>query len=181
MLTVVVGLATSFNMPAALSRRAALAGAAGLMPAAASAAANPLAADSFSGYKTRDYGNGENTSPGSAQKTKVTSCPEGQRLSPDGFGGKTCKGQVKSVAATVSENLFEGDSSPKPPPTPPPLPKAKAAKEVATSRSSSSSPALTFEDLLANSIKQKEALLGTELSAAEKADLSDKLRALMSK
>ena len=66
---------------AAIGRRSAVAGILGL-PLAASAA-------EFTGYKTRDYGNGENTATGEKpREASATSCPEGERLAPDGFGGK---------------------------------------------------------------------------------------------
>ena len=78
-------------MTFATAASAALAAVAGL-PAAAANAANPLATDSFTGYKSRDYGNGQNTAIGSTAPTKTagTVCEEGERLAPDGFGGKKC-------------------------------------------------------------------------------------------
>jgi hypothetical protein len=93
-----LGTAHALEVPRSVSRRAALAGVAGI-PAAVSAA-NPLATDSFSGYKSRDYGNGQNTAVGSASPTKaaVTACEEGQRLAPDGFGGKKCAGPLEHLA-----------------------------------------------------------------------------------
>ena len=67
-----------------LTRRSVLGSLAGV-PAAATAA-------EFSGYKSRDYGNGENTAPGnvvnSKDAAKKTVCADDERLAPDGFGGK---------------------------------------------------------------------------------------------
>merc|ERR1719310_1176702 len=85
-----------------IGRRAAVSGLISL-PAAVSAAGNPLVGGDFSGYKQRDYGNGYNTAPGSTGggAAPKAACPEGQRLAPDGFGGKTCKGAIKTpIGAT---------------------------------------------------------------------------------
>jgi len=152
-----------------VSRRAAVAGL-GSLPLAASAA-------DFTGYKTRDYDGGPTTAPGSVEPVKVTECPEGQRLSPDGFGGKVCKGKVKPVLERVVDGVVGED---RPPPAEKPAKQAAAPRKSAgESTSSSASKPLTFDELLANSILQKQSLLGRELSEAEKADLAVKLKALM--
>lgn len=151
-----------------VSRRAAIAGL-GSLPSAARAA-------EFTGYKTRDYDGGPSTAPGNAEP-KVTECPEGQRLSPDGFGGKVCKGKVKPVLERVVDGVVGED---RPPPAERPAPKAAVtAPRKSVGETTSSSKPLTFEDLLANSIVNKESYLGRELSDVEKADLAVKLKALM--
>ena len=92
---VTVGLccasASALRIPAAMTRRAAVATAASLVGGSlrASAAGNPLVGGDFSGYKARDYGSGTTDFPSAvpAKPGKLT-CEEGQRLAPDGFGGK---------------------------------------------------------------------------------------------
>lgn len=167
-----------------VTRRAALGGAiAGLVPHSVSAAGlggpvnNPLSND-FSGYKARDYGNGANTAPGSVAKSKVTECAEDERLAPDGFGGKKCVPKVKPVAQRVVDTVVGGDAPASPPPAakkaaPPPR------KSVGERTSSSASAPLTFDELLANSIKQKEEFNGRELTPEEKEMMKAKLKALM--
>jgi len=180
LLAVTSGLQVEPSRVSGVSRRAAIAGLVGIP--FASSAANPLATDSFTGYKTRDYGDGPSTAPGSVQKTSAPVCEEGQRLAPDGFGGKKCVGEVKSL----SKKLIDGvtSSEDRPPPSPPPeRPRAAPAKSVGEStRSSSSDQAkpLTFDELLQNSIQQKASVLGRDLSDAEKTDLAMKLKKLMS-
>jgi len=165
------GLTAALKLPMAVGRRAALAGLAGL-PAAALAIGDD---GSFTGYKTRDYGNGQNTATGA--KPGKLECAEGERLSPDGFGGKVCKSKVKSVANRVGDAVVGGGDGDAPPP-PPSKPKA-AAPKAAPKAPEYSAPALTFDDLLANSIKQKEGLIGRELTEIEKDEMSAKLKALM--
>ena len=81
MLILALGSAThALQVPAVFTRRGAVTALVAL-PCAASAA-------EFSGYKERDYGNGANTALGTVPKKPITQCEEGQRLSPDGFGGK---------------------------------------------------------------------------------------------
>ena len=119
----------------------------------------------------RDYGNGANTQTGAKEKKKT--CGEDQRLVPDGFGGKVCKDKVVPLPA----KLLGGADAPSPPP--PPQQKKQAA--AAPTRSSSSTPVLSFDELLANSIKQKEGFIGRELTAAEKDEMKAKLQSLMGK
>jgi len=163
-----------------LSRRAIVTGIAAIP--APSLAAELFGDPSSFEYKTRDYGNGADSRPSSVAGgvSKKPVCEEGQRLAPDGFGGKVCKGQVKPVLNRVVDGIIGDDS----PPSVVAAPKKSAPSKNAgesTRSSSSSSKSLTFEELLANSIEQKEKLLGAPLTAAEKADLELKLRALMSK
>ena len=76
----------------------------------------------------------------------------------------------------VVSRILEGDGAPPPPPPPP---KQVKAAPVAATRASSSTPALTFDELLANSIQQKESLIGRPLTDVEKSDMSAKLKSLM--
>ena len=152
------------------TRRAAVAGLFGV-PAAAYAA-NPLAFDGEVQFKERNYGNGE--TPQNGYKPSGSSCPEGTRKSPDGFGGFTCKDKVKSIPNRIFS--ADGSSPPPPPPAAPPPPKSTGES---TRSSASSAPALTVDELIANSIKQKETLLGRPLDDAEKAAMAAKVKALM--
>jgi len=121
-------------------------------------------------YKQRDYGDG-GAAASAASKAKPV-CEEGQRLAPDGFGGKKCIGEIKSVLQQIVGD--ETPAAPKPaaepvikaaaPPAPPPPP----------------SKPLTIDELVANSIAQKESLLGRPLSDTEKADMTTKVKKLMS-
>jgi len=156
-----------------LSRRTALAGLVGL-PSAAVAA-------EFTGYKTRDYGNGANTATGAKERPDADSVPCGKGVPgcrPDGFGGFERRDKpVKPLAKQVLENVVgDEDSAPPPPrkaaaPAPPPPPKA--------SSTASSSKPLTMDEMVANSISNKEAFLGRQLTEAEKVELADKLKKLM--
>ena len=84
LLILALGVAHAFQVPAAFTRRTVMTGFVALPGAAAAA--------EFTGYKERDYGNGYNTAPGSvSSKPQATQCEEGQRLAPDGFGGKKCE------------------------------------------------------------------------------------------
>jgi len=169
LLLAVLSTSDALKLPASVGRRAVVAGLAGT-PLAAHAG-NPLSFDGTVEYKQRNYG----TDAGPAQAKQ--GCEEGQRLTPDGFGGKKCVGEVKSVAARVLGGN-EADSRPAPPPR-----SAKAepkSRGKPTQSSQPSAPALSFEELLANSIKQKEDLIGRQLSDPERKDLESKLRALMS-
>jgi hypothetical protein len=88
---------------------------------------------------------------------------------------------VKSVGERVIDGVTGGES--RPPPPPPPSKAAPAARSVGESTRSSSagtSAPLSFEDLLKNSIEQKESVLSRSLTDAEKADLAAKLKKLMS-
>ena len=49
----------------------------------------------------------------------------------------------------------------------------------AKAATTSSAPALSIEELIANSIAQKESVIGRELSADEKADMTAKVKKLM--
>ena len=64
-------------------------------------------------------------------------------------------------------------------PAAPPPPRAAAPPPPPKAAARSSAPALTFEDLVANSIASKEELLGRKLTDAEKGALVAKLEALM--
>ena len=154
-----------------VTRRSAVAGLlAGLPGAACAAVSNPLNFESEVTFKTRSYDSPQIDTRPAAK----AGCPEGTRKTPDGFGGFTCKEKVKSVANRV---LGDGDASPPPPPPP-----KKAAAPVGMSTRSSSSEstgALTVEQLIENSITQKETLLGRKLSDEEKAAMAAKVKALM--
>ena len=152
------------------TRRAALAGLL-TIPSAACAypTSNPLDFEGEVTYKNRNYG--DTAAPA---KSKVTSCPEGSRKTPDGFGGFKCADTVK----TVPQRVFSGivDDAPPPPPPPPPPPKPSATR---SSNPSSSTPALTVDQLIANSIAQKSQLLGRDLTDTEKADMAVRVKKLM--
>jgi len=85
---------------------------------------------------------------------------------------KKCIGEIKSVLQQIVGD--ETPAAPKPaaepvikaaaPPAPPPPP----------------SKPLTIDELVANSIAQKESLLGRPLSDTEKADMTTKVKKLMS-
>ena len=180
MLARVVALATLLESADALrtcgatgvaTRRAAIAGALAGIPMAANAVNNPLDFDKQVQYKERNYGDMPTVDTKPAAKA---ACDEGQRKTPDGFGGFKCVD--KKTAAGIPDRVFGGDSPP-PPPPPPAAPK-KSVGESTRSLSSSSAP-LTLEQLIENSIKQKETLLGRELTADEKAQLGAKVKALM--
>ena len=156
---------------AKIGRRAAVAGLFG-MPAAVCAVTNPLAADGFSGYKERNYGDATLPPPSSPTATKAT-CDG--RLTPDGFGGKKCVEKVKTIPDRV---LGGDDDAPPPPPVASAAPK-KAVGETTRSSTSSSSAALTVDELISNSIAQKEQLLGRPLRDDEKADLAAKVKRLL--
>ena len=87
--------------------------------------------------------------------------------------------KVKGLNKQVLDSVLgeEGANAPAPAPAPKAAPKpAPAAKAASTS---SSSKPLTFDELLENSIAQKEAALGFTLSDAEKARMAEKLKQLM--
>jgi hypothetical protein len=120
----------------------------------------------FTGYKSRGYGDME--APSSAE-------PEDKkRMMPDGKGGFIeRKEEVKAVSTRVVEKVLDGYDRLPAAPAPAPAPRA-----AASTQSSSSAPK-SFEELLANSILQKEDLLGRPLDAAERADMESKLKALL--
>lgn len=151
-----------------LSRRSVLgASCLAVLPAACSAR-NPLDFEAPVEYKQR---NGP-----SSGATKKTVCEEGQRLSPDGFGGKKCVGEVKAPAARVLGLVDEAPSTPSfSAPTAP-----TRSKKASIGESTSSSKPLSFEELVANSIAQKESVIGRPLTEAERADLTAKVKSLMS-
>lgn len=96
-------------------------------------------------------------------------------------GAYRCVGAVKSVGARIVDGVTGSESSP--PPPPPPTKAASPSRSVGESTRSSSSGSskpLSFEDLLKNSIEQKESVLSRPLTDAEKADLAAKLKMLMS-
>jgi len=149
-----------------LGRRAAAAGLLGM----------PLAAPAYDYgkgggvvYKQRNYGDMD--APGSAPPK-----PDKPRMMPDGKGGYIERdAPVKSVSARVVDSVADALDRPAPPAPAAPAP---APRAQASTQSSSSAPK-TFEDLLANSIAQKEQLLGRPLEGAERAQLESKLKALL--
>ena len=83
---------------------------------------------------------------------------------------------MKAVTTRVAETVL-GDGAAAPPPS---APKAAApAKAPKAPSVQSSAPALSFDELLANSIVQKEEFIGRKLSDLEKEDLKLKLSKLM--
>lgn len=99
------------------------------------------------------------------------------RMKPDGFGGMVPRDEpVKSVAARALDVVVSDDGAPSAP-----APKAapKAAPAAAASSSKSSAPKLTLDEMVENSIAQKEALLGRPLDTAERADITAKLKSLL--
>lgn len=150
-----VGTALALRPPpkAVHGRRAAVATLFGL-PAAASAFSSPFDKGEIQGLKP--------------EKKK-------KRMKPDGFGGFVEREEeVKPVLSRVIDNALGDDAPPPAPraaaPPPPPAPVGTSSK--------SSAPALTLDELVAKSIQQKEELLGTTLSDAEKAQLAAKVKAL---
>ena len=152
------------------TRRAAVAGLFGL-PACASAA-NPLDFSEGVVYKERNYGDMPTVDTKPPAKA---GCPEGTRKTPDGFGGTKCVDKVKSVPGRI----FSGDESSPPPPPPPPVAAAAPKKSIGESTSSSSGGALSLDELVANSIAQKETFLGRPLTDQEKRVMTEKVKALM--
>ena len=158
------GLTVPPSRPAQMGRRAALAGCCSLaIPAVASALPNPFERDDLVGL-----------APPKAKK----------RMRPDGFGGFVERGEDEDITKPVPMRIadsFKGDEpapapAPAPaaapaaaPPPPPPPPAAKAP----------SAPALSMDQMLDNSIRQKEAVVGRPLTEAEKDALQTKLRALL--
>ena len=165
--------------PAPTTRRAALGAALGVcVPAAAHAAFDVPLNKLEGGYKVRDYGNGVSSyGQPAANAAPAGECTKsGPGCMPDGFGGFKPRNSdpTAPLYKRVGDAVFsDADGAPPPPPraaAPPPPPKAAAR---------SSAPALTFEDLVANSIASKEELLGRKLTDAEKGALVAKLEALM--
>ena len=76
---------------------------------------------------------------------------------------------------TIADRVY-GDDGPSPPPPPKATASAKPAKK---SSSASSAPALSLDELIANSIKQKEEFYGRELTSDEKAAMAAKVKALL--
>ena len=106
--------------------------------------------------------------------------PCAQRMMPDGFGGyieRDDDDEVKSIPARVMDG-FSGDDEPVAAASPPP---AAAPAAAAPAAPAPSSAPLTFDQMVANSVAQKEAVFGRALTDAEKADLANKLKALLSK
>jgi len=181
-LLVTVGLCltsvSTLRVPKAMTRRAAVATAVSLPGSLrANAAGNPLVGGEFSGYKNREYGDA--SSPAPTRPAKVA-CEEGQRLAPDGFGGKKCVGAVKPVTERVAENILGGAPSPSLAPSAP-RPVVKSAPAPSTRSSQPMPAALTYEDLLKNSIANKEATYGRELTEEERLAVAVKLKSLLGK
>ena len=166
--------------PAPTTRRAALGAALGVcVPAAAHAAFEVPLNKLEGGYKVRDYGNGVSSynQPAADAASAGVCTKSGPGCMPDGFGGFKPRNSdpTAPLYKRVGDAVFsDADGAAPPPPpraaAPPPPPKAAAR---------SSAPALTFEDLVANSIASKEELLGRKLTDAEKGALVAKLEALM--
>ena len=125
-------------------------------------------------YKVRDYGNGANSATGAVERKTADEVPCAKGVPgcrPDGFGGYVKRdAPVKSIP----KQIFSDDDAP----APPPRKMTAAAPPPAASTASSSKP-LSIDDMISNSITQKESILGRELTAAEKADMANKVRALM--
>ena len=111
-------------------------------------------------------------------------------LSPDGFGGKECKGKVKGVPQRAAEAVTEvlsGDDAPPPAPVEAararavaaPTPKPSAGQSTRSSSEAASSKPLTLDQLISNSIAQKEDLLGRKLTEQEAAEMAAKVKKLM--
>jgi len=157
-----------------ISRRSAMSGlvAAGL-PGAVYAMGNPLTGGEFSGYKARSYGD----QPVSTAPVPSAQCPEGQRSTPDGRGGRKCVDRVKSPLGAIGDKMSaarddqqQGEAGE--------LAAPVAVKSREPSTASSSAP-LTLEQLVANSVAQKESVLGRKLSESEIADLQAKVKTLL--
>ena len=178
--------AQALRVPQLSSRRAAIGaiGSAILLPTSAQAR-NPLDTSSEVVYKKRNYGFDEDGQQSAAPK-KTTSCEDGQRLQPDGFGGKRCVGEVKSVGELAStaakekiEDVFGASTDP--------MAGARASQAVATkaaskpaktTKSSAPTKALSMEELIANSIEQKASVLGRPLNDQEKEEMAAKVKKL---
>jgi len=172
---------------AAVTRRSALGTAAlAALPALAGRASAydyAQGSESFS-YKSREYSTDGMMDYATKQdKSKKLECPEGQRSSPDGFGGRTCKGAVKGVtqlAAEKAQEVLTGEArDPAAASTSAPKAAPAAKKAAPPPPPSSSSKPLTLDELIANSIAQKADLLGRDLTDAEKADMTAKVKKLM--
>lgn len=141
-------------------------------------AASSSAASAYE-YKQRNSG-ASSSSPTKPQ------CEEGQRLTPDGFGGKKCVGEVKGVRERIGEAVESAISDAAPgdaaTASAPSVPKAKAKVNAPPAAPAAPEPAarpLSMDELIANSIRQKSDLLGRELTDAEKADMAAKVKKLM--
>ena len=150
-------------------------------------ARNPLDTSSEVTYKVRNYGSDAATV--AAQK-KVTSCEEGQRLQPDGFGGKRCVGEVKSVgqiagdaAKDAVDNLVGGGGSSASDPMAGARMSQAAASKAASkppiiTKSTAPTKPLSMDELISNSIAQKEGVLGRPLNAEEQVEMAVKVKKL---
>lgn len=135
----------------------------------------------------RNYGSDAATV--AAQK-KVTSCEEGQRLQPDGFGGKRCVGEVKSVgqiagdaAKDAVDNLVGGGGSSASDPMAGARMSQAAASKAASkppiiTKSTAPTKPLSMDELISNSIAQKEGVLGRPLNAEEQVEMAVKVKKL---
>ena len=89
--------------------------------------------------------------------------------------------RVAEATTEAIEGLVGGDPAPAAPQDA--ARKREAAKPKAPTQAraatTSSAPALSIEELIANSIAQKESVIGRELSADEKADMTAKVKKLM--
>lgn len=168
---------------AAVSRRAALGAAAlaALQAGRASAYDYSQGSENFS-YKTREYSSSLDYET-KKDASKKLECPEGQRATPDGFGGRKCTGKVKGVTQLAAEKATEilTGEAPAPAAAPAAVPKAAPAAKKAAPPPPPPTPSkpLSMDELIANSIKQKAELLGRDLTDAEKADMTAKVKKLM--
>jgi len=126
-------------------------------------------------FKQRNYGDTD------VPQSKPKAAEECKRKKPDGFGGFVCRDEeVKPLLSQAIDGIV-GDSpataAPRTTATPSPVESRK--KSIGESTSSSSSKPLTFDELLANSIANKELIQGRSLTDSEKAELSEKLKKLL--
>jgi len=112
--------------------------------------------------------------------------PEKKKLKcrPDGFGGKICIDPDEvdaSRTAPVYQRVFNaatGDA-PEAASVAKPAAPTKAPKTAAPAVSKSSAPALTLDDMIQNSINSKADVLGRDLTPAEIADITAKVKKFM--
>eukprot|EP00967_Tisochrysis_lutea_P156526 scaffold315554_cov28-Tisochrysis_lutea.AAC.2 len=138
-----------------------------VLPGAARAIANPW-----------DKGDVPGLKPEATCKPKGTcAC----NCMPDGFGGyKERTTEVKPVAAKVMDAIIDDDGdadiqAPSKPKASIGNPPPKGYNSGRATSTSSSAPALSFDDLVANSVRNKEEMYGRKLSEAEVNDIKAKV------
>mmetsp|Transcript_7463 Transcript_7463/g.16451 ORF Transcript_7463/g.16451 Transcript_7463/m.16451 type:complete len:166 (-) Transcript_7463:407-904(-) len=100
---------------------------------------------------------------------------EKKRMRPDGFGGYIERDEpVKTPILSILEQKDEDDEPAAPAPVKAPPAKKKA---VATS-TASSAPALSLDDMVTNSVRSKEEIMGRPLEPSEVAEIRSKLAKL---